>query len=139
MIELQSDATDKQILAAIEAWVELLAADKFEEAYEQVIHREDAGWTPQLMRDVIANYGSIEARKDGKVFRVTSPSQVPVDERYIFEVERYGDDPNRPQEYIGMAAYALPLNGEWSDLTLMFDLVLMNGSLALRLDDIRVL
>lgn len=96
--------------------------------------------TAHLLRTVISNYGSPEARRDGKVFRVTSIlHEQPSGDRYFYGVERYGDDPNRPKEYVGIVLYSLPLNGEWSDLTATFDLVLVDGELVLSLDCIHVL
>lgn len=139
MIRLNPDAVDEEILAAVEAWTELLAAGRFDDAFAQTLHRQDVGWTPELMRTVIANYGSVVPYEDGRTFHVTSPAHLPRDHGFFFGVERYDDDPNRPQEYVGAAMYTLPLNGEWSDLTALFDLVLVDGLLHLSLDDLHVL
>jgi hypothetical protein len=140
MMKLQPSATDEELLRVIESWVELLAMGRFDEAFSQILCCSDVGWTPELIRTVITNYGSPEPRRDGKVFRVTPIlREHSSGDRYFYEVERYGDDPNRPQEYIGAVAYNLPLNGEWSDLTVMFDLILVDDALVLSLDDIHVL
>jgi hypothetical protein len=141
MIRFQPHALDREILNGVEAWAELLAADRYEDAFAETLHRAGTGWTPELMRTVISNYGSFEPRRDGKVFRVTSPSQQPIRERgFFFEVvRRYGTDSLGMETIAGEATYDLPLNGERSDLSALFDLILVDGVLLLSLDDLHVL
>ncbi len=138
MIRLRRDAADEQILDAIRAWVELLAQERYEEAFKMLRYHPAESWSPELIRTVITNYGFIEPREDGATFKVTSPKDNP-EGKDFGGVQWYGDDPNRPAEYLGMAAFALPLNGEWSDVTVMFDIVEEDGGLVLELDDIHVL
>ena len=138
MIRLPRNATDEQILDVVRQWVELLAQEKYEEAFRMLRYRPTELWSPELIKTVIANYGFIEPREDGATFKVTSLKDDP--EGQVFHgVEWYGDDPNRPAEYLGMAMFTLPLNGEWSDVTAMFDIVEEDGALVLELDDIHVL
>ena len=61
MINLQPGATDEEILRVIESWTELLAMDRFNEAFELTLFRSDVGWTPEFLRTMISNYGSPEA------------------------------------------------------------------------------
>ena len=89
-------------------------------------------------RTVITNYGFIEPHEDSATFKVTSLKANPAGKPF-HGVEWYGDDTNKPAEYLGMAAFTLPLNGQWSDVTAMFDIVEDDGGLVLELDDIHVL
>jgi hypothetical protein len=138
MIRLAREATDEQILDAIRAWVELLAQEKYEEAFGMLHYHPAEHWSPELIRTVITNYGFIEPREDGATFKVTSLKDNPKGKDFS-GVQWYGDNPNRQSEYLGMAAFTLPLNGEWSDVTAMFDIVEADGGLVLELEDIHVL
>lgn len=138
MIRLPRKASDEQILAAITAWVELLAQERYEDAFQMLRHIPDEHWSPELMKTVITNYGSTEPCADGAIFKITSPKDNPKGQVF-HEVEWWGDDPNRPAEYVGMALFTLPLNGEWSDLTASLDIVEEGGKLVLELGDIHVL
>jgi hypothetical protein len=85
---------------------------------------EDEPWTPELLEDVIANYGSTEPFPDGRTYEITPIHDLPDAEELIarrIEVDRenlYGLDPSR---YLGMVHHdAVPLNGDLSDLTARF-------------------
>ncbi|MDQ3755574.1 MAG: hypothetical protein M3371_12690 [Acidobacteriota bacterium] len=138
MIRLPRNATDEQILDVVCTWVELLAQEKYEEAFQMLRYHSAEHWSPELIKTVISNYGFIEPLEHGAIFKVTSLKDDPEGQAF-HEVEWYGDDPNRPAEYLGMAAFTLPLNGEWCDVTAMFDIVEEDGALVLELDDIHVL
>ena|ERR1041385_820662 len=133
MIQLPPSATDEQIVAAVSDWVGLLAADRYEEACAVVKHADDDHWTPDLMRSIIRNYGFLEARKDGKTFCVTHlDERATKGNRRRPRVEWY--DARR-----GTAYFDLPLNGEWSDLTAIMDVLKEDGGISLTLSDIHVL
>ena len=66
---LPPDASDSQILDAVRAWADALAAEDYAGALAMVDARPD--WTPELLRIVIGNYGSIEPMRDGSTYRVT--------------------------------------------------------------------
>ena len=138
MIQLPRNSTDEQILDVVRAWVELLAQERHEEAFQMLRYQSSELWSPELIKNVITNYGFIEPCADGAMFKVTSLKDNPGGKPF-YEVYWYGADPNRPAEYLGMAAFNLPLNGEWSDVTAMFDIVEEDGQLVLELDDIHVL
>jgi hypothetical protein len=137
MIRFPKQTTDEQIFDLIREWVEVLAQERYDDAFQMVRHSQDNHWSPQLIQTVIENYGSIEPRKDGAKFRVTSISSNPVGNP-IYEIEWYVDDPNKPQEYVGEVAFDLPLNEKWSDLTVVFHIVEVDSELTLELDDIHV-
>jgi hypothetical protein len=138
MIRLPRNATDEQILDLVRAWSELLAQERYEEAFQMLRYHPLKHWSPKLIRTVVTNYGSIEPREQGAKFRAT-PLNENSEGRVFHGVEWYGDDPNMPTEYLGMAGFSLPLNGEWGDVTVMFDIVEEDGGLVLQLDEIHVL
>ena len=123
------NANDAQILEVVREWVELLAAEQYVRALEFV----DPGqaWTPALLRSVISNYGSVEPRKDGATFRVTSIGDAKGGPAPRHEVDRQGGKVT--------VWFDLPLNGQWSDLTATFQVLEANGGLALVLDDVHVM
>jgi hypothetical protein len=131
VIRLAKEATNEEILRAVRDWVDLLAADRYEEAREMMV--PDNHWTPQLMRAVVRHYGFIEPRDDGRTFAVTPIAQT------------VGGRP-RPQQELerfdaggGIVHFDLPLNGAWSDLTAVIEIEEQCGGLVLRLADIHVL
>jgi hypothetical protein len=134
MIRLPKQASDEQIFDLLREWVEVLAQGRYDEAFQMLRHPQNNRWSPQLIQTVIENYGSVEPRQNGAKFRVTSISGKPT-----YDIEWYDDDPNRPQEYIGCCCIDLPLNGERSDLTAIFNIVEFGAERVLELDDIHVL
>ena len=115
-----------------------MAQEKYDEAFQMLRFHPMEHWSPELIETVIRNYGFIEPREDGLTFKVTSIKDAS-EGKAFYDVKWYGEDPNRPAEYLGMVAFTLPLNGEWSDDTAVFDIVEVDGEITLELDDIHVL
>lgn len=88
-------------------------------------------WTPQLLRTVITNYGSVEPMRDGSTYRVTPIGTAHGGTPPRHEVDRDGDCIS--------VWFDLPPNGEWSDLTATFDVVRRGSRLRLVLDDVHVM
>src|SRR5688572_13674540 len=114
---LPPDASDSQILAAVRLWADMLAAADYAGALAMVDARPH--WTPELLRTVISNYGSVEPMRDGSTYRVTPPGTAHGGPTPRHGVERHGDRVS--------VWFNLPLNGEWSDLTATFDVVRRDG------------
>jgi hypothetical protein len=135
MKSLPITATDDEIRGIVVDWVELLAAQKFEEALDACPpSHEELGWSAPLLENVISGYGVADApaeiisgmAKDHGVdgFRISSligrpdaediiQNQIDVDRRNL-----YGLDPDR---YLGMVHFDdVPLSGFRSDLTARF-------------------
>jgi hypothetical protein len=129
MRRLDRHASDAEILSVIREWAALLAAADYAAALELVAARSH--WTPDLLRRVVSNYGSLEPRADGAIFRVTPLSQASGGPAPRHTVEWAGDR--------GWAQFDLPLNGEWSDLTATFDLERGEDRMVVVLDDVHVL
>ncbi len=66
---LPQDASDSQILDAVRAWVDALAAGDYAAAVALVDARPH--WTPELLRTVVTTYGSVEPARDETTYRVT--------------------------------------------------------------------
>lgn len=71
-------------------------------------------WTAEDLEVYLANYGSWEALGDGRIMRVTPIASAVGELVPRFEVVR-GDG-------LPVIEFDLPLNGEWSDLTAVFEL-----------------
>jgi hypothetical protein len=126
---LPVNASDSQILDVVRMWAHSLAAEDYAGALALVDARRH--WTPDLLRTVITNYGSVEPMRDGSTYRVTPLGTVRGGPKPRHEVDREGDRIS--------VWFDLPLNGEWSDLTATFDLIPRDGGLALVLDDVHVM
>ena len=142
MLVLPENSTDTEILDAVRAFVELLAEENYVAAYEHFLPEPDRELTPKVIKALIEGYGYAEPVEgnDEPPLQVTSLSQMtepePKDRQ---QVEWFGFHAARDPRILGMAHYDLPLNGEWSDLTAIFDITKVEGGIALSLDDIHVL
>ncbi|MDQ3683981.1 MAG: hypothetical protein M3430_00060 [Acidobacteriota bacterium] len=143
MLVLPRNSTDADIFKAVRAFVELLAQDRYVEAYEMAHHEPEREWTPALMKSVVLGYGLVDEVfkfEDGTNPQVTSPKDVQEPElEQRHEVTWLDKSPINFPSFVGYVHYDLPLNGEWSDLTLMFDILEAEGGLVLSLDNIHVL
>lgn len=134
MLILRKNADAEQIRQAITDWIGLLAADRYDEAFSMLYRLRNDPWTAEKIRNAIANYGLGQAQPDGQTFKVTSSSdaiQKGVRTRYQ-DVEWFEDGE-------GVAHFDLPLNGEWSEVTAVFDILPMEEGVVLRLNGIEVL
>jgi hypothetical protein len=124
---------DAAVLALVERWVDLLALHGYDEALGLLL--PNAGWTAALLQKVIANYGFVEARSDGRVSVVTPIASAtgagPRAEVTWFQ-HAWG-------EVVGDVRFDLPLDGAWSDVTALFDIVAVSEGVVLALDDVHVL
>lgn len=142
MLVLSEDSTDAEILDAVRAFVELLAEEKYSDAYEQFLPASDRELTPEVIKALIEGYGYAEPVEDNDEppLRVTSLSQMKESEpKDRQQIEWFGFHTARDPRILGAAYYDLPINGEWSDLTAIFDIIKVEGGIALSLDDIHVL
>ena len=141
MILLPTDASNDEVLNIIRDWVERLVADDMEAAYAMLHHYTDEPWTSDFLRIWVSNYGSKTPFADGRTYHITSWKNATVSadgpNDHYQDVERWKQSTINGS--VGEVHYDLPLNGEWSDLTAIFPLVIRDGYLALQLDDIHVL
>lgn len=125
-------------------WMELLAQEKYEQAFNLTYHDPRNQWTPAMMESVINGYGMLYEPGE-EVFKVTPyneaafhPGDVNRDQDLtLFEKPQIKAHlPN--MKILGYLWYGLPLNGKWSDLTATFNLLQGEGFWALELDEIHV-
>ena len=105
---------DDEVLAFVARWIELLAAGDFDAAWATTEHDPYYGWTPELMRRTIEGFGHPEPHPSGRRFRVTPPADATG--KLHWSVDREGMRP----PIIARVAHDLPLDGEWSDLSVTF-------------------
>lgn len=133
MPDVLSSRTDGAVFAVIERWVGLLVARKYADALGMFTVSEH--WTPDLLRNVLRNYGFIEPHPKGTTFSVT-PIGTAAGDGPRFSVTWFDKPTGSP---VGYARYDLPLNGEWSDVTASFDILETPEGLTLALDDVHVM
>jgi hypothetical protein len=130
VISLPHDASDAAILALVDRWAALLEAGDYRAAFDATEHDAAMGWTPDLIRAVITQYGDAEpGQKVTVVGRPTDITQRKVVRRFA---------PNK-RGFVGHVWYDLNINGLASDLTATFVLRADIRGLILVLDDIHVM
>jgi hypothetical protein len=124
------DVADDEILAALDRWAALLEAGQYQAAFNATEHDAAMGWTPDLIREVITQYGDAEPGQ-----RVTVEGR-PTDISQSKDVRRFAKN---KRGFVGHVWYDLNINGFASDFTATFGLRDAFGGLALVLEDIHVM
>lgn len=135
--------TREAVLPFAYEWVDLLARDRYEEAFDLLYHPTNEEWTPEIMRQLVANYGSLQPFHDGRTFRITPPSSAVLGADRTNTTQEIcwcdeGERERRPQQ-AGFLDFDVPLNGQWSDLTLTFNVNEQPSGYVLELTGIHVL
>jgi hypothetical protein len=131
---LPRDASDEMILAAVRRWIGLLAADDVEVAVQFLYQGEGAGSlgaSASSLRAAIARYEPGEPLRQEPA-RVTPAETAGGPLNPLEEVFR------REDGTVSSVEFALPINGEWSELVAFFDVVTVPDGLALTLQDVYV-
>jgi hypothetical protein len=136
MRTVTADASDTELIACLSEWSDLMAAGDYAAAVA-FLHPPAEGsnaetWTATSLKTYIENYGSWDRLADGSLMRVTSIASAEHRRRAPHEVFRY-------QHQLPDIEFRLPLDGEWSDLTAMINMVEVNGRWAFVLYDLQVL
>ncbi len=128
-------ASDAKLLDGVKMWVDMLAEERFSEAYQLTAHDSYHAWTPDLIRSVVAGYGS--PHKPGEhEYRISKVSDTRGGSSPRWVVDRWKDA--EPRHRVGFVSFDLPVDGEWSDLTATFEIVERHDQLVLVLQDIHV-
>lgn len=130
MKPLPQNVTDEQILRFVDGRAALLEAEDYQAAYDYTNHDPGMGWTPNLMRQAVKEYGA--AAPDQRV----TVAEVPTDVKQRKEVRRW---PVNDNGSVGDVWYDLNISGEVSDLTATFYLINSGGGVIVELDDIHVM
>lgn len=131
MQSLPASATDQDISRVVERWIDDLVEGRYDVAFERTSHDPYYNWTPDLMHSVVQGYGLPRPHRRGP-FEVTD--RMSAAGHPAFEVERE----ETPPEIIAFVSHNLPLNGEWSDLTVTFRLESRGDHCELILEEIHV-
>lgn len=160
---LPADVDDEGLLRAVGEWVQLLAEDRYQDAYDFLYHL----WMPVLpnnelsaddIRDILADYIRDSAANSGwgepHLIKVTpvemmlpgdDPShqevtryEVPQERAWDAILVRFGGVPSGASS-VGDIHYDIPLNSTWSDLTAIFNVVLYEEAIVLALESMHVL
>jgi hypothetical protein len=134
-VRLSASASDQEFLTLVQQWVEALAREDYDAAYGMTAHNAYRNWTPSRIKNVIEGYG-IEKPHPAGIFRVTSIKNVRVGGRPRHDVQHL--EPNQPDLAQAEVWFDLPLNGEWSDLSVTFAVYDYEGSKILCLDQLKV-
>ena len=127
---LPEGAPDSAILAVVDGWAALLEAEQYGYAFAATEHDAALGWTPELIRQVITQYGDAVAGQ-----KVTVGGK-PTDMGQRKDVRRF---PVNDRGYAGDVWYDLNIDGTISDLTASFGIRAVDGGLVLVLNDIHVM
>ena len=143
-VKITNPVTLLDLENAIRSWLDLLAQEKYSEAYEFTLHDPYYQWTPKLLEQVINGYGLPYENDDSSKHKVTKWSTANSDhsinynkEITIFDAPRVTSTSSFMQ--VGEVYYDLPLDGIWSDLTATFKILQSEDFTTLELNEIHVM
>jgi len=139
-------STDKiEIEKAVLYWIELLAEEKYDEAYQLTLHDPYYQWSPSNIKEVIHGYGLPDEDLEEK-HKVTSPESAIVNSNInpYKDIDFFDDafrkvDERHGMTIVGNIIYDLPINGAWSDLAVTFKILQKGNFLMLELNEIHML
>ena len=130
MRTLPITASKEEIRELVIAWNELLAQEKYKEAFEMFLVAEnfELEWTPELLESAVYSYGCPgytreEAEKEfgSSDYKVTSILDNPDRDEIIDSIDISSDFAWMGKDDIAVIHYDnVPLNGKMSDLTAQF-------------------
>ena len=131
-----------KIERAIHCWLDLLANEDYTEAFNFILHDADYEWTPTLIEDYIKGY-ELPYEEGEAIYKVTNWKIAFADnKKHNKDLALYDHVKNHKIsdfKIIGDVHYDLPLNGEWSDLTAVFNILQADKYIILELTSIHVL
>lgn len=129
MRTLPITASKEEIKELVIEWNELLAQEKYKEAFEMFLaENNELDWTPELLESAVYTYGCPgytreEAEKEfgSSDYKVTSILQNPNRDQIIESIDISSDYGWMGKNDIAVIHYGnVPLNGMMSDLTAIF-------------------
>lgn len=142
MININTETPLEDILSFVKSWLKLLSDGKLAEACAQIDEpfHNDVVWTPKLIMQVLNDTFILESRfyryhPEGPIF--TNPYELEEQTRELNDWLESGLDPGNDGVYY--FGYSVPLNGEWSDLSALFEFRKRNGSYSVVLQDLHVM
>lgn len=140
MTLLPTNSTDEDLINFVRNFVNLLAQEKYVEAFEITYHNPDREMSPELIKALIKGYGFAEPVENNTdpPLRVTHLSNIEKPEPK-YQIDFYDIKEDVFPKEIGIIHYDLPIDDDWSDLTAIFDVFELEDGIALSLYDIHVL
>ena len=132
MTHLIHPVSETSVRLAVQAWILLLADERYQEASAYLMHEEGLSWPAQMLEEIVADYS---ARAQAKKPVVTDPLQASGGPTPRHDVRMWSANP----EYIGEIWWDLAISGSWSDLTATFLLKAHGNGAVLILEDFRVM
>lgn len=130
-------ATDSDLLAAAREWINLLAAGRFADALAFLYRLPAEEWTPDYLARWIENYGFDQPLTDGSKMKAT-PTDSAAGTLSLAEVWRYDEiDEDTGLPLVARVLHDVPLDGEWSDLNAVFNVLRVDDSLVFDLYDLK--
>lgn len=103
--------TEAQVFQLLDRWIDDLARGDYAGALARTEQDSYYSWSPALLQAVIEGYGLPEPHPSGESFTVTARAAAS-GSRSEYRVDWDGQPP-----VLARAYSSIPLNGEWSDLS----------------------
>src|SRR4051794_27136017 len=139
-IEISLPFEAEKIENVIHYWLDLLTKEDYTEAYNLTEHDPYYKCTPASIEDYINGYGLLYEKGD-TVYKVTDWRKVDNGKKHPMDILLFDNpkiDGNKKLKRIGIVHYDIPMNGERSDLTVIFSILQADNYLSLELNDIHV-
>lgn len=158
MLLLLKNPAATEVFAWCERWLAHLSDGNYLAAHAMIVPDSQWKWTPKLIEELIANYGTLDPDPLGHRYRVTPPETAigkvyldslrvdpndpvlnmtgEVHPRFPFAVVWYRKPGGRA---LGEVHIDYPLDGKWSHLSSTFDVLPWGEGLALDLERIEVM
>lgn len=138
VIKFDINISEQELHDFITDWVNLLAIGQYKNALDSVL--QDGSWSAELLETIINGYG-IHYEVDRHVKYVVTPTSLATGDGDRFDIMWFEDNVVNDKKNIERLAeiwFQLPLNGEWSDLTVTFELLKIEGFLYLELNEVHM-
>jgi hypothetical protein len=130
MRPLPLNASDRELIAYVDQWVQLLEKEDYDSAWAFTDQAASMCWTPDLIKKAIKSYG------DALPTQKATLAGKPTDISQRKEVTRW---PQKRPRGIGDIWYDINIDGYASDLTATFYVLEKDGGIVIELDDIHVM
>jgi hypothetical protein len=127
MKALPSTATDDEIFAFLDGWMDFLKREEYQQAFGYVDYFPGSGWTPKKIRGVVKGGGS---KQKTQLLIIRGPSSSMPREKKLLRWKRNRDG------YIGTVIYPVHLDGLSFKLNAAFLIHLSGTGITLQLNDI---
>ncbi len=140
MKKLPLNATKEDLIAAVEDWVDLLVGKRYQKALDYIYPMSYPEWGAEYLENWIKNYGFDQPLKDGSTVEITPRNEAKGRQcNRVFEASDPQIDESTGLELVAMIFYDVPLDGQWSDLTVQFNVCKFENNLVLDMQGFNVM